>query len=717
MPESSVVKTPNRTDDSFLKEVRDTFDYYRDRWQDIYDEGATDMRYLSGDPWDPAEKAARKDKLFYGVYDELNQYLNQLINDVRQNKRAIKVIPKGSGSSDKSAELRGDLLRQIEYESRAQAAYETAFEGGASRGYGFAGWRKKYVSDRSFDQELQIRRFPNPDAVLLDYDAKEWDCSDGLGAFVLDLVPQTQYEQKYPKAQITDFSEALINTAPRWFKQSAVQVAEYWKVKLSPRKLLLFDVPKVGPVAIFKDELDQGAERTGHKLLDEREVQERQIKQYITNGVEILEENDWDGKYIPIAPCWGREMWLNEGSGSKRIMLSLVRLARDPYMSYCFLRTNMIIEARMAPKAPFIGYEGQFAHPEEWAAAGVVPIAYLQAKARTDATGDQPLPLPTRPQFQPNFEGYEVACEAMRRAIQASMGKYNASVGKNDSSVTSGTQQKALDAQSDQSSFHFIDNYERFLTCMGRIGDDLIDDTYDTARDIGTRKMDESYHVVRINDPSYTNPTSQKKEHTSLSIGDHGVTISTGPSFDSQREMAMNWAEQLAKMPNIFPLIGDLLTKMQELGPLGDEIAKRLTPPQFQSEDGEPLAPQAAAQIQKLKQAHDKLNAYSQELEAQLKKLQAEKQGKVVDNEYKILMDKLKAEVQIAIAEVNTKAQMLSERTEYINDIWHKIQDQQHEKDMQASEQAHEKDLADKQAQAASQQSAQEASQTAEAQQ
>lgn len=688
-----------KTNDTLLKEARESYDYYRERWDDIYDEGATDMRYLSGDPWDAKEKAARKDKLPALVFDELNQYLNQLINDVRQNKRAIKVIPKGSGSTDKSAELRGDLLRNIEYESRAQAAYETAFEGGAQRGYGFAGWRKKYVSDRSFDQELQIRRFPNPDAVLLDYDAKEWDCSDGMGAFVLDLIPQSIFHSRYPKAQITDFNEGTIGTAPNWFQQSAVQVAEWWKVKLKPRKLLQFKVPLVGFVEIFEDEL-KDSKHPG-ELKQQREVAEREVCQYITNGVEILEENSWDGKFIPIAPCWGKEMWLADGSASKRIMLSLVRLARDPYMAYCYLRTNEIIEARMTPKVPFVGYEGQFSKPQTWANSMIEPVAYLEVKATTDATGSQILPLPTRPQFQPNFQSYEIACEAMRRAIQAAMGKYNTSVGKNDSSVHSGTQQKALDAQSDQGSFHFIDNYERFLECMGRIGDDLIDPTYDTARDLGTRKMDESYHVMRINDPHHINPKTQKKEHLTLNVGDHGVTLSTGPSFDSQRDAAQQFAETIWQNVEQLPLdpvtkgkFLALLIKLRQLGPLGDQMAELLAPEQGNPEQALAQAKASAQQQQ----------ALIQEMGAEIQKLRAEKQGKVVDNEYRLKIEQMDAELKMAVAEIGTKSQILSERIEFVSDIWHKLQDHSHEAGLQASEQAHEKDLAAQNAQHAAEQ-------------
>ena len=692
----------NETDDSQLREIRETHEYFVDRWQDIYDEGGTDMRYLSGDPWDPKEKADRKDKLPALSFDELNQYLNQLINDVRQNKRAIKVIPKGTGSTDKSAELRGDLLRQIEYESRAQASYETAFEGGSSRGYGFAGWRKKYVSERSFDQELQIRRFPNPDAVMLDYDAKEWDCSDGMAAFVLDLIPEKQFKMRYPKAQITDFSDSVRASAPDWFKNTSVQVAEYWKVNLKPRKLLLVNVDKIGYMAIFEDEL-RGSSHEGKIIGEpkkERIVEQREVCQYLTNGVEILEENDWDGQYIPIAPCWGREMWLNEGTGSKRIFMSLVRLARDPYMAYCYLRTNEIIEARMTPKAPFIGYEGQFVRPKEWESAATTPIAFLQAKAKTDATGDQILPLPGRPQFQPNFQAYEVACEAMRRAIQSAMGKYNVSVGKNDSSVHSGVQQNALDQQSDQGSFHFIDNYERFLECMGRIGDNLLDTVYDTARDVGTRKMDDSHHVMRLNDPDYVNPKSGKKEHLTLNAGDHGVAIVTGPYFPTQKEQAESFVEKMLTNIEALPIDPDrkaqivaLLIKLQDLGPLGDQMAEIVYPAQ-----GDPQ--QALAKAQQNSQAQGQL---IQELNAELQKLKLERAGKVIQGETQKQLQQMQNDIKVLTALITAKNQQQDQERQMFLEFWKENHGAAKDLTLQANQHQHEKDLAAQNADAAAQ--------------
>ena len=77
--------------DPVLQEMRDTFQYDESQWEDIRSEGNTDMLYLSGDPWPAADQEQRKKAGRPCLsLDELNQYVNQLVNDIRANKRAIK---------------------------------------------------------------------------------------------------------------------------------------------------------------------------------------------------------------------------------------------------------------------------------------------------------------------------------------------------------------------------------------------------------------------------------------------------------------------------------------------------------------------------------------------------------------------------------------------------------------------------------------------------
>ena len=226
--------------EDLLKEIRDNYDYCVNYWRDIREEAQTDMRYIAGDPWEPKERKAREDA---GrpcmALDELNQYVNQLINDVRQNKRAITVVPKGAGANDKTSELIQGIIRNIEYKSNAQAAYVTAFENACNRSYGYFRISTQYVSESSFEQEIRIKRIPNPDTIYLDPDSKEADCSDMSYAFVIDTLTKKEFKRRFPEAELQDFSAQQLIDNPQWVKEESIQIAEYWKIKKTKRKLLL----------------------------------------------------------------------------------------------------------------------------------------------------------------------------------------------------------------------------------------------------------------------------------------------------------------------------------------------------------------------------------------------------------------------------------------------------------------------------------------------
>jgi hypothetical protein len=340
----------SRNDDDLLKEIRKRFDYATEQWKDIYAEGATDMKFRSGDPWPSSE---RMDRERNGrpclALDELGQYINSFIGNFRQNPRSLKVIPEGAGANDKSAELRSDLIRQIEYKSKAIQAYTTAMENALSRSYGFFRISRQYVSPDSFEQELVIRRIPNPDTILIDPDCKEADSSDMRFAFVRETIPRDEFKRSWPNAEIKNFEPEHIKIAPAWIKEEQVQVAEYWKIRTAQKTLLLLGNQQ--QTRVYSDDLPDGAEydERGQRVLlpdgsaipvlQTRVSSVPQVCQYLTNGLEILEENEWPGKYIPIFPVFGAELYVDDGTGAKRRLLSLIRLARDPYMLYCYYRT------------------------------------------------------------------------------------------------------------------------------------------------------------------------------------------------------------------------------------------------------------------------------------------------------------------------------------------------------------------------------------------
>jgi hypothetical protein len=227
----------------------------------------------------------------------INQYLNQAINNLRMNKRGIKVDPAGGGSDDKSATFIENRVRAIESDSKAQRnAYIPAFESAIQKGYGFFRVTREYLNDKSFDQKIVIKGILNADSVLFDPDCKEADWSDARYCFIVDPISKDEYKRQYPGAEIHDFTDEDIATSNGFINDTSVVVAEYWEVDIETRKLIQMDGDQ-GPVVMFKDELPKEQQKL--KFSKERDVEERKLCKYITNGIEILEETDQPGKVIP----------------------------------------------------------------------------------------------------------------------------------------------------------------------------------------------------------------------------------------------------------------------------------------------------------------------------------------------------------------------------------------------------------------------------------
>jgi myosin heavy subunit len=137
---------------------------------------------------------------------------------------------------------------------------------------------------------------------------------------------------------------------------------------------------------------------------------------------------------------------------------------------------------------------------------------------------------------------------------------------------------------------------------------------------------------------------------------------------------------------------------MKNLGPKGDEIADIISPP----DNG-----QGAQQAQQMQQQMALQGQALQAMQAELQKLQLERAGKVIDNQAKAQIEQMKIEAQVTAAEINTKAQSMSERVAFVEDLMHKLLDQAHDVGTQAQDHAN----ATAQAQAAAEQQRQAATQ------
>ena len=688
-------------DEELLQEIRDRYRAYDTEWSKIREERDTDLRYICGDPWEQKDRKARADAGRPCInHDELGQYVNQCVNSVRQNKRGIKVDPEGEGSNDQTAALGQDLIRTIEYDSNAASIYSSAYQDMVEGSYAFFRIARRYVAEDTesddpllFDQEIQIKPISNPNSVLFDPACKEPDWSDARACFVLERVPKSEFKTRWPDARMTDFSWSYGQDYADWIFDQDILVAEYWRVETKRKKRYLLEDGTV----VF--------EPRGRRVDKERWVQERKVMQYITNGVEILERSATPepGNILPIIPMIGLQRYRD----NRRELFSLVRLARDPQLSLAYLNSQEMEEAGLTPKSTFLGYKGQFdSNRNAWSTITKIPHAFLEADIPDNWPMGQVPPLPQRVPFTPNFGAYEVAKDSCRRAIQAAMGITPMPTAMQRANEKSGVAMERLENLEALGSFHFVDGYDRAIRLAGKVIDQWIPAVYTRERVKHIRKPDDSYRRIQLNTESpYADDKTGAPVQFPVQPVEHSVSISSGPSVNSQRDAVSKFLDvlisQLPQLPISPPQAAKLLSLAIQMKNLGPKETRwpRLSPPRRGLPD---QSQQQLAQVQGQLQQQGIL---IQQLQTELQKLTVERQAKVVEGEYKLLtermrteasllVERLKVDAQVATAEVQAKSQMLNERIAAIDELNKQSRQQLHEAHTQEQGQEHEMRMA-----------------------
>lgn len=705
-------------DEELLLEIRDRYKSYDTAWTKIRQERNTDIKYISGNPWTDEDRNARKDAGRPCInHDELSQFVFQTVNSMRQNRRGIKVDPRGEGSTDQTATLRQDLIRTIEYDSNGPSIYAKAYQDMVEGSYAFFRVSRKYSTDQFaepdedtpenavqrqqrnktlFDQHICLKPIANPNSVLFDPTCKEPDWSDGKACFVLERIGWREYRKRHPKAQVVSFHPAYRDIAGEWIFDDDLLIAEYWKIKTKERTIYLLENGEVTD------------DPRGRKYEDKRTLEEKTLWQYVTNGLEILERKNELGTILPIIPMVGLERYLDDNGRDSRSLFSLVRLARDPQMSLAYLNSLEMEEAGLTPKTPYIGFKGMFDSARKmWETITKIPYAFLEADVPDNWPAGAVPPLPARVPFTPNFQQYEVAKDSCRRAIQSAMGISPLPTAAQRAGEKSGVALQKMQDEEATGSYHFIDGYDRALRLAGRVMDQWIPSVYSReGRAMHLRKADETYRHARLNTAApYADQKTGKTVHYPVDEVDHSLSVSTGPSFLSERDAVSDFLDsligQLPKLPISPPQAAQLLSiaiKMKDMGPLGDQMAEIISPSQGGPDQSMQQLQQAQAQAQQQ-------GILIQQLQAELQKLSVERQAKVVEGEYRMMTERLKAQTSLAIekmkadaqaaaAEIQTKSQNLSERMAAIDELYQQAHEQLDDSSARMSDQAHERNLA-----------------------
>lgn len=580
--------------------------------------------------------------------NKLPQHVKQVTNEQRMNRPAIKIIPSNEDASEEMAEIFGGIVRHIEYISDADVAYDTACENQVAFGEGYIRLLTDYVSDDSFDQDLKIGRVRNSFSVFMDPMIQDPTGADAQWCFITEDILKSDYERLYPDS--TPISTMLSSGAgdgdiSHWIGENTVRIAEYFYVDIESKKLNLYP----GNVTSFDGTVEDRLNRQHFgDPIKSRQSDQRKVRWCKTNGFEILESRDWAGKYIPVVRVIGNEFEVD----GQLYVSGLVRNAKDAQRMYNYWVSQEAEMLALAPKAPFIGYGGQFeGYETQWKTANTTNWPYLEVNPDvTDGQGAV-LPLPQRAQPPMASSGLLQAKAGAAEDIKSATGQYNASLGMT-SNERSGKAILARQREGDVGTYHYVDNLARAIRHIGRQLIDMIPKIYDTERiariiaedgESSTVKMDPSQQaaVTKVVDAE----GQEIEKIYNPTVGRYDVRVVTGPGYATKRQEALeSMAQLLQGNPQLWQVAGDLFVKNMDW-PGADDLAARLSrtiDPKILSaeEDQDPALQAANAQIQQMgqqmEQMHQMLKQVNQsmdarelqikEFEAQIKAYQAETQ-------------------------------------------------------------------------------------------
>ena len=632
------------------KKQKDILDVMKSRYNeadDYYSEENTrakdDLDFVMGDQWPEKIKSLRqKQNRPCLTENRVLAFVNLVVNQIRQARPTVNAKPVDSDADPKVAEIYQGLIKNIEVVSDAETAYDTAAWNAVASGRGYILVGTRYSDYDSFDQEIYIDRVMNPFSVMIDPSSTRMDGSDAEYGFIVDSMSKKEFKKRYPYAQDEGFEAE--DAKGGWVSKEDIRVVDYYYKHYVKKTLIEFEYMGKTEKA-YKEDLKGIDELQGFVVLREREVDVCEIKHVKATSAEILEENEFLGKYIPIVPVYGQEAWYND----KRSIFSLIHAAKDPQRMYNYWKTASTEVIALQPKAPWVGAKGQFkSNAQAWRAANTDNIAFLQYDP---VTIDGQLAPPPQRQAPPTSSGGMLE-EAMLAAdgIQSSLGIFNDNQGAQSNGV-SGKAIIARQVQGDNSTFHFVDNLATSMKQVGRILVGLIPLIYSGQRIVRVLGEDNAEMLVPLGKPvvedrdGYREPKmGEQGTILNLENGKYDVVVEVGASYATKRQETSNAIiELLTIAPELREVAGDLLIANLDI-PQAQIIAERVRATMSPELLGDDLE---AQRLQQQQQTIEQLSAQLEDAMISLEAKQTNERDKLELERQKVQIDGQKAQADI----------------------------------------------------------------------
>lgn len=518
-------------EEDFFKIAQDRLKFAKTAWSEIHQSFVDDIDFVFGNnQWDAQTINARnnQNRTSY-TFNKIAPLARNITNTALKNPPAIKVIAKKTGSKTLQKIYEG-LVKHIQSESNATAIYNDTMKEAVVGGLGVF----EVIIDENYSGEkcIKLKRITDPTLVYPDPSAQNSDLSDMKWLFHMKTITKAEFDALYPDIETSE----LDARNKEWFGPDSVTIAEYWTVN------------------------DDGT-----------------VSWHILNGAEVIDSSDWydekyPGKYIPYCFILGEEYWLE----NCRKIKSIVTDIKDAQKMLNYMQSEAIDYVSKIAKSPYIGSDASVGpYKEVWENANRNNYAFLPyVDGKTPPQRNDPPQIPI---------GFVDSVTRLENDIRTSVG-----VRDPLQDIPAGQSGKAINlqlAESNVNTFLWIDHTHRAIKYAGKVIVDLIPFYYNYPHIQQIIGIDGQSTQVGI-----MTPNMQTGEYIDLTADEYAVDISTGPSYETQREATRDAILELAKVnPQILQVAGDILIRNMDFAE-SNEISDRLAtllPPQIQAIAGQ----------------------------------------------------------------------------------------------------------------------------------
>ena len=641
-----IVKDPinlrdsNKEDDILREAVKRATAGY-DYWKYIFNKAEENVKFIYGDQYDQDDLNQKlEDNRIAMTFNKLPQFINKVVGAQRSSVQTIKVSPTGlsigheepkfdTGSGKKGIPLSSvltDLIRDIEYQSNAVAWYKMSFKQALEGGFGFLRVLTQYQDD-GFDLDIRIKGIRDRWSVIVDPNAVESDLSDMNWCFINEKMSLDEFRKRYP-GKSYDAIPGADTISALWSEDDTVTVSEYFRREAVTKEIVLMSDNK----SYYSDELDKlMGEMAANGIV---EVKRRKITTYKViwckiSQSDILEPDiEFPTSTIPVIPVFGRE---NDLRG-KRVYKGLIDDAIDAQIALNKMRSSAIERIDSSPLSPFIATDKSIEGRETmWRDANITRYSTLVYKKGEDRPKrDYGATIPTAElQITGVLDG----------DMKESIGIFNASLGATSNEI-SGRAIEARQSEADVGTYEFLDNYKNAIRRVGILITEMIPIVYDTNRIVRIRGIDGNSDTIEINKVLEDIETGKNTVVNCLDHGKHTVVISTGASYETNKQKNADQILELMRInPQVAQVGSDLLVDnldFSDSNVLAERLQKMIPPEYLSKEKREQLAedrPEPQPTMEQIK------------FQSDLQMKQMDLEAKKFDLEAKIELEKIKYDI------------------------------------------------------------------------